>query len=209
MKRLFKLSGYALLAIALAIFGGLYEMGEDKKNPDWLELAKIAQQSFFNRREIEWKLSLGFWTAIAAFSWMFFKVDCLYVPPCFGCWLGFGYLFLFILTIPFWHLPLQRAHGADKRYLNYYLKRARGIDDPKFREGNGTWEDVDKDWFYGHLAFTLFFLLLSWVVITQLAVPTLEAKAEKAKVASQSSNVSELPNNQRQTDGIKPPPLHR
>ena len=158
---------------------------------EWLELAKIAQLSFFNRRELEWKLSLGFWTAIAAFSWLFFSVDGLHVPPFFNYFLAVVYLFIFVISIPFWHLPLQKSHGADKRYLNYYLKRARGIDAPSFREGKGRWDDVDKVWFYGHIVFTLFFLALSWFVITQIAVPTANAKMRKGNATT---NIQTYPN---------------
>lgn len=147
-------------------------MSQDTQKPDWLELAKIAQQSFFNRRELEWKLSLGFWAAISAFTWLFFSVAGIQVPTNFTCLLGIGYVLLFILTIPFWHLPLQKAHGGDKKYYFSYLKRARGEDDFGFVEGKGTWKDVDKTWFFGHLVFSGFFLAASWMLITQVAVPT-------------------------------------
>jgi hypothetical protein len=161
---------------------------DGQKDTDWIALAKIAQESFFNRRALEWKLSLGFWAGIAAFSWVFFSVDGLTIPHRFNCYLGIGYAVLFVLTIPFWHLPLQKAHGGDKRYFFYYLKRARGIEDPKFREGKGTWEDVDKVWFFGHLLFTVFFLSLSWYVITAIAVPTANAKAIKKVTNDHSPN---------------------
>jgi hypothetical protein len=101
----------------------------------WIELAKIAQQSFFNRREVEWKLAIGFWTAIGAFTWAFFAVESLTVPPYFCCALGFIYLLLFLLTIPFWHLPIQKAHSIDKQYYHFYIKKARGVDCDDLPEG--------------------------------------------------------------------------
>lgn len=73
-----------------------------QKSPDWIALAKIAQESFFNRRALEWKLSLGFWAGIAAFSWVFFSVDGLAVPQHFDCGLAIGYALLLAITIPFW-----------------------------------------------------------------------------------------------------------
>lgn len=143
---------------------------------NWIELAKLAQQSFFNRRELEWKLSFGFWAAIAAVTSAFFsgKLSTIYAHT--PCILASAYLLLFVLTIPFWHLPLQKAHGGDKKYYFYYLKRARGIEDPSFREKKGTWVDVDKWWFCGHLVFTAFFLVVSWYLITQIAIPSINAE---------------------------------
>lgn len=157
----------------------LLQMSHDSNEPDWLELAKIAQQSFFNRRELEWKLSLGFWAAIGAFTWLFFSVSDIQVPDHFTCILGVAYVVLFSLTIPFWHLPLQKANGGDKKYYFSYLNRARGIEDSGFIEGKGTWKDVDHTWFIGHLVFSFFFLAVSWFVITQVAVPTAIAASEK------------------------------
>ena len=103
--------------------------------------------------------------------------DGLAVPQHFDCGLAIGYALLLAITIPFWQLPLQKAHGGDKRYFFYYLKRARGIEVSDFRDGPGKWADVDKVWFFGHIIFTVFFLALSWFVITQIAVPTANAKA--------------------------------
>ncbi len=45
----------------------------DKK--EWMELAKISLDEFKNRREFEWKLAFGFWTAIAAFTYMLVSTD--------------------------------------------------------------------------------------------------------------------------------------
>jgi hypothetical protein len=92
-------------------------MSPKTPEPDWLELAKIAQQSFFSRRELEWKLAIGFWAAIAAFTWVFFKVDGLKLPPHFDWILGVTYLLLFGLTIPFWHLPLQKSTWRRQEVL--------------------------------------------------------------------------------------------
>ncbi len=144
---------------------------------NWLELAKISQQSFFNRRSLEWKLSLGFWTSIAAFTWVFFSVDRITVPSHFSCVLAIGYLLLFALTIPFWHLPLQIAHAGDKRYYLHYIECTKGDCNKGFDKRKSSWEDVNKPWFYGHLVFSLFFLVFSWFVITQVAIPTAKAKA--------------------------------
>ncbi len=40
-----------------------------------MELAKISLDEFKNRREFEWKLAFGFWTAIAAFTYMLVSTD--------------------------------------------------------------------------------------------------------------------------------------
>lgn len=151
---------------------------------NWIELAKVAQQSIFNRRDLEWKLSFGFWAAIAAFTSAFFTGKISAIAPNTSCCLAVAYLLLFVLTIPFWHLPIQKAHGGDKKYYFYYLQRARGISDvdANFKEGKGAWANVDKAWFFGHLVFTAFFLAASWCLITQIAIPSIETE-QKAKEA--------------------------
>ena len=44
-------------------------MAEKSKEEIYLELAKLAEQSFENRRATEWKVGFGFWAAIGIFTW--------------------------------------------------------------------------------------------------------------------------------------------
>ena len=98
---------------------------EEKLEPkDWAELAKIAQGSFQNRREMEWKLAFGFWTAIGAFTALFFTIDG-FVATTWFCWTLAGLYGILILLVGYlWQYPLHSAHAADRAWFIYYMERS-------------------------------------------------------------------------------------
>ncbi len=139
----------------------------------WIELAKIAQQDFFNRRQLEWRLSFSFWTAIAAFTATFFVEYGVEKPECL-CWIVSVYAAGFLL-FAFWTYLVQRAHWRGKRFWLYYMNMAAGwttkagdlIDESGAVKGDTTWQ-MNKPWFVAHVLFTLLLLVLSLIAIARL-----------------------------------------
>ena len=162
-------------------------MANTTTKTEWINLAKIAQASFFNRRALEWKLALGFWGAIAAFTGAVLadKVEIgVEILPQVSC----IYWILWIVSLLCWKLPLQIAHATDKRFQVYYMQRAgnRSTEHPKdWREGKRpNWTKKDKCgfvwwiigsfyylqvnsvvWLIGQAAFSACFLQLSYLLI--------------------------------------------
>jgi hypothetical protein len=136
----------------------------DTKIP-WLELAKLSHEDFKNRRELEWKLLFGLWTAIATFTYfaIFNKMD-------FGQnlgWLGSLYVFAFLMSAV-WLIPLQKAHADNRAYWKYYMDKAEQLqscDGKRVQRPILSWKSVHILWAGAQLGFTGIFLFLSWFLI--------------------------------------------
>jgi hypothetical protein len=136
----------------------------------WIELAKLAQQNFQNRRALEWKLAFGFWTAIASLTAVFLlnKLD---RPSDFPSMLAACYGVAWILSLLCWMLPLQIAHAGDKAYWLFYLDKAQGGNKPAPGDAKTLSDNLRRLtanswlWLVGQAAFTLVFLSLSWYAI--------------------------------------------
>ena len=145
--------------------------------PDWKELAKISLDEFKNRRELEWKLALGFWAVLGSFTYWFIANPTF--PPPSPCLLGWTYGLMCVCAVAFWMLPLQTAHAHNKYYYLLYMNKASN-------ESCGTkamnercrltprsashWKCANYLWFLGQVSFTLIFLSASWWMIVRRSV---------------------------------------
>jgi hypothetical protein len=138
------------------------------EEPDWIELAKIAQANHHNRRALEWRLSLGFWTGIAAITYAFLSNPEIDRPDPVA--LGWGYALVLVASVAFWQLPIQRAHVRDMHFFTYYMRRAQNAPtnfDPHDNDSGGRWQGRHFQWFLGHLCFTGMFMAASWYLLTR------------------------------------------
>lgn len=130
----------------------------------FVDLAKLSQESFFNRREIEWRSAFGLWTAIGAWTYVSVTNAAVLVKLPLQ---SFPKL-LVILTVALfvgWQLPLRRAFEDDKRWKHYFMKRAAGIPvEPPESAGflTGVTELRHWPWTFSQLAVTIVFLIASW-----------------------------------------------
>lgn len=130
----------------------------------FVELAKLSQESFFNRREIEWRSAFGLWTAIGA--WTYVSVTNAEMLVKFPMWvLAFLLLLLLIALFIGWQLPLRRAFEDDKNWKHYFMRRAAGVE-VKLPEPaeffTGLTNDRHSPWTFSQLTVTIVFLIASW-----------------------------------------------
>jgi hypothetical protein len=158
----------------------------------WIDLAKISQEEFKDRRALEWKLAFGFWTGIASFTYFVTGDKTLHLQPCV---LTILYGLIGLVATCFWLFPLQRAHADNKAWWKYYLDRAEGYPPCIANKAGGSptcteqatkplpctcrpenwtifkpfanWKTINSLWFIGQISFTLIFLVLSWFTVTQ------------------------------------------
>lgn len=135
----------------------------------WLELAKIAQESHFNRRALEWRLTLGLFGAIGGVTYAICSLKLAAPNPwllgvvCAAVW------FLSLLYL----IPIQDGHWWDHQFFVHYTKKARGLDSkcPEDRKGESIrqrWKRNTWVWLWAHWIFLGAFLLLAWVAIVYL-----------------------------------------
>lgn len=148
---------------------------EQPEAKDWIELAKIHQSSYQDRRALEWRLAFGFWTAIGAFTAAFFTLDTeTMLPDWFDTTLKQIYFVLLAASIVFWQIPIHTAHGGDRKLLHHAVNMAKGVVEPIPETATGiqfwkNWNGYDVLWFFGQSIFTATFLYLSWLAITKIA----------------------------------------
>ncbi len=99
-------------------------MGVETK--DWIELAKLAQASHHSRRETEWKLAFGFWTAIGAFTAAAFTVPGFQWSGLYEWILAAIYAATLLTMVVFWQYPLHSAHATDRDWFVFYTYKAHG-----------------------------------------------------------------------------------
>lgn len=146
-----------------------------KKREHYRELAKIALDHFFNRRELEWRLSFAFWTAISAFTGVFllkdFKLD--KVADSFLSYLGWAYVGFFFLSMG-WQYLIQIGHAGDKALLWYRLDMAElNAAEIRLTKHQGKRPDVETIclsgrnilWAFAHLVVSAIFLIGSFLLI--------------------------------------------
>lgn len=174
---------------------------------DWIELAKLTQGSIHNRREFEWKLAFGFWTAIGTFTAAFFTLEGFICPIWLSSILMLAYLLILGGVIFCWQIPQHSAHAGDREWYDYYMDRTRwdsssDVPEPKppvkhepiekdkpLEKDKPKWSNNNLRWCIGQCLFSAVFLALSWVAITQLA-PMKAAHIKKAAEASRSPTLA-------------------
>jgi hypothetical protein len=140
-----------------------------------LQLAKLSEQSIEKRKDIEWKVNLGFWTALGVFTWFATQSFC----PLSGAWLGglcIVYLLALIVWICGWQIPLHAAHQTDRDFKHYYADKAQGIPGvvhPQPETAENPWTNLRilfpkaarQPWMWGQVLMTTVFFILSIMVL--------------------------------------------
>lgn len=142
---------------------------EEKDSERWIELAKLSQESFLNRRSYEWKVAFGFWTAIGvityfgamseekvkAAGWVYCLIPIYFI-------VGLSWLFL-------WQAPMRRAFQKDQDFKHYYMEKAEGrTPDRPSSDLMPYWEAITGRqgvWTWAQTVFTWCVLLFSLMVL--------------------------------------------
>ena len=142
----------------------------------FLELAKLSEQSIEKRKDIEWKVGFGFWTAIIVTT-VFLTQNAESLSNYSLLGLGLGYLAALVVWSWLWQAPLHNAIMEDQKWKHYYAGRAEGLfSPPRPRQDNGNWsfqksflEPLSNSkahpWFWGQVSMTAVFLSFSFIVI--------------------------------------------
>jgi H+/Cl- antiporter ClcA len=144
----------------------------------WFELAKLAQEAQHNRRNYEWKLILGFWTAVGAGLYFIVEKEILLND----CWLISGAavgLLVIFGSMVFWLYALHSADAGDREWRNYYLARTRrcsnaeDIKPQKNQKGDFEykWSQGQIQWFWSRVFVTFFLLLAVFIAMTHRLTP--------------------------------------
>ena len=97
----------------------------------YVQLARLAHESFEQRRRYEWKMHFGLWAAIAAVVFAAIKEKIIF----FSCvseaeWIGFtlwaAYLLHFIMV--------SSGHWKDKQKKHFYMAKAEGSPESNMEE---------------------------------------------------------------------------
>ncbi|HVU88317.1 MAG TPA: hypothetical protein VHD36_13435, partial [Pirellulales bacterium] len=108
----------------------------------YLELAKLSLKSFQHRREYEWKVAFGLWTAIGLFTYFIVK-EGAYIDR---GWLACGYVFSGFVWFICWQLPMRRGFDLDQEFKHYYMALAAGEkrDKPDLSSAFAVFASVDS-----------------------------------------------------------------
>lgn len=98
----------------------------DKDKLDSLKsLADYWAGSYERRRQVEWKVSLGFWAVILSGILNYDKLSGLWSVACVACSFGLWLCYLFI-----WLVPIQVKNERDKLLSYYYVNQAKLLLEP-------------------------------------------------------------------------------
>lgn len=90
----------------------------------FVELAKIAQDSFESRRGYEWKINFSTWGALGALAYWSSKENVpLFSSPSQAYLIGGFILLLYLLS----YCLIATAHCTDKSWKHYYLDQVEGV----------------------------------------------------------------------------------
>ena len=167
-----------------------------------LELARLAQDSFQNRRSFEWKVAFALWSGIALFTAFLARE-----PGLVSGW-RLALLFIFYLGVLatwffLWQIPLRRAFDTDKQWKHYYMHKAEGrADNADPRTNPLTYGDQLKasiplerwrgdrkfDWWAGgQSVMTAILLAISLVIVSAC-----NGAADRPEASSESSMSDQL-----------------
>jgi hypothetical protein len=192
--------GGAEIPVGCGLQGGADTKGGKSKEEIYLELAKLAQQSFESRRSYEWKLAFGLWTGIGFFT--YFAVQHAGAFPWWALWLLLAaYLAIAVLGCVVWQPPLRTAADCDKKWKHYYMHRAeqsrpeqRRDPDPWVlpeqrtykigKEFCSAWKDP---WTWAQVSVTIIFLFISWIFIASTKPVPMQDDKDRISVSGESA----------------------
>lgn len=96
-------------------------------SPDWLELAKLQQANFHDRRIMEWRVLFGYWSSLGLAVFAVLGSDVRLSALAAILLLSLMFLLLPVVVVCA-ILPLQRSHAQDRAFLLYYIRRAEGVE---------------------------------------------------------------------------------
>jgi len=155
------------------------------KPTEYIELAKMSQESFFNRRSYEWKVAFGLWTAIGLITYYVCEHPKVMTPALIGL-TAFIYLAILGLWHFAWQVPLRTAFENDQQFKHYYMHQAEGRNavfpekDKLIKYGDVIWSTTDWGWNWGQTLMTGVFLLGSWILMWSTFEP--KDKSDTTKV---------------------------
>lgn len=91
-----------------------------------LEIAKLTQASFLDRRKVEWQLLVAYWTALILVTSAVLTGSVI-AKGAVLCLLLLGLGIFFLLLLYFCIIPIQQAHAIDKAFFLFHLKTAEGV----------------------------------------------------------------------------------
>lgn len=163
---------------------------------EWIRLAELSKNSFFNRRALEWKLAFGFWTGIAVITGALTGLPTLEgnadpivkLAPGLLCALATIYLVVWLASLCCWQFPLQRGHSIDLAFYKYYTQQAEWMllrkdthkdaengrptrPTPHWMSGCMCSSNAHLLWLIGQAMFTVLFLILSFGLIAAAQFP--------------------------------------
>ena len=134
----------------------------------YVDLAKMAQASIFNRRAHEWKVAFGLWTGIGVLTY-FILSNSEKFPRSPATFLGIVYVIFSLLWLFLWLAPHRRAFHLDQEWEHYYMHMAEGVKAQQPRS-IAYWEiffprGKQLGWVYGQFLVTVLLLIVSWRLI--------------------------------------------
>lgn len=125
----------------------------------YLELAKLAQTSFEDRRRYEWRISFSLWIAIGSVGYWFSQASA--ANSLSGFWVVLS------CAAPFFHYwshhNIARAHSIDKTQRHYWLDRCDTSGPPPKKSLTDLIHDAESApiesgqnaWIWMQVAFTI------------------------------------------------------
>ena len=134
----------------------------------YVELAKIAQSSFDERRRFEWRVNFSLWAALGLVAYFAIKEK----VQVFNSWKEAFYLGLIITVLYIvYQFMVSEAHKTDKRWKHYYLAKAEGEDvEPPERDFVGQTRTKQAMWWFSQIGFTVVMLLFVFTVLLRISV---------------------------------------
>ena len=130
-------------------------------NSELIELAKLSQASFFNRRSMEWQLLLGFWAGMGLGTSAALTGSVILRGATLGVLIG-AIVLLLVVVVVFCIVPIQRSHAMDKALFLYYTGQIEGISLVR-----PTRETVkcDRLWTVGQILFSVLLTTIACVLV--------------------------------------------
>lgn len=95
----------------------------NESSVNFMQLARLAHDSFEQRRSYEWKMHFGLWAAIAAVVFAAIKEKIIiFDSVCEAKYIGFSLWVIYLLHF----IMVSRGHWKDKQKKHYYMDKAEG-----------------------------------------------------------------------------------